>query len=148
MKFSLPVAFLLSYRHGQPVRGYTLKDDDQRGRHGKQPRGSRHGAWNPGLILSSEGYIKLRVGFQHPLADPNGYAYAHLVVWCAAGNLRPTKDHVLKFKNDDKTDYRLRNFELLPRRLLLAKNNVYIGQDAAGRFVADRREEEDPSVDF
>jgi hypothetical protein len=38
--------------------------------------------WSDEKIISSHGYVKLRVGAEHPLADPNGYAYEHLVV-CA-----------------------------------------------------------------
>ena len=52
-------------------------------------RGCRHGRWSREKMLSSHGYVKVRVGKDHPLADPNGYAYEHLLVWVAAGNPRP-----------------------------------------------------------
>jgi hypothetical protein len=45
--------------------------------------------WSDRRMFATNGYAKLRVGKGHPLADPNGYAYEHLVVWCAAGNPRP-----------------------------------------------------------
>lgn len=50
-----------------------------------------------------------------PLADPNGYAYEHLVVWCAAGRPRPKRGEIIHHRNEDKTDNRLSNLELLTR---------------------------------
>lgn len=44
-----------------------------RGKHGNHPRGPAHPRWNNGRMLSDEGYVKVRVGRDHPLADPNGY---------------------------------------------------------------------------
>jgi hypothetical protein len=108
-----------------------------KGNHDNHLRGGEHYRWNRGRLRSSEGYAKLRVGVDHPLADPNGYAYEHLVVWVAAGNPRPRPDQVLRFKNGDKGDCRLGNLKLEPRRVLLAKNNVGIAQDRSGRFVSE-----------
>jgi len=59
--------------------------------------------------------VKVRVGVEHPLADPNGYAYEHLVVWCAAGHPRPGPGQLLHHRSEDKTDNRLSNLELLTR---------------------------------
>lgn len=88
---------------------------DGRGRHGQHVRGSEHYRWNDSRILSEHGYVKLRVGESHPLADPNGYAYEHLIVWCSAGNARPTDDQVLHHRNEDKQDNRYDNLELTSR---------------------------------
>lgn len=66
-------------------------------------------------MQNEDGYTKIRVGVNHPLADPNGYAYEHLVVWCAAGHPRPTPNETLHHKNEDKTDNRYDNLELLTR---------------------------------
>lgn len=66
-------------------------------------------------LMDSHGYVKVRVGAGHPLADPNGYAYEHLVVWVAAGRARPGPDEILHHANGDKTDNRLENLELLSR---------------------------------
>lgn len=59
------------------------------GKHGKHRRGPNHPKWNTAKMISAEGYVKIRVGKVHPLADPNGYAYEHLLVWVSAGNPRP-----------------------------------------------------------
>lgn len=86
-----------------------------RGKHGNHARGRCAGRWNADKIISSNGYVKLRVGRGHPLADPNGYAYEHLVIWVAAGNERPRRGFLLHHRNGDKTDNRLENIELLSR---------------------------------
>lgn len=82
-----------------------------KGVHGKQPKASQHERWKPGGSVASNGYVKIRVGKTHPLADPNGYTYEHLVVWCAAGRPRPPKGFLLHHLNHDKTDNRLHNLE-------------------------------------
>jgi hypothetical protein len=78
-------------------------------------KSSTHGRWNDGQILSSHGYVKVRVGPEHPLADPNGYAYEHLLVWVSAGNARQAAGWVLHHRNETKTDNRLSNLELKRR---------------------------------
>ena len=85
---------------------------DGRGKHGNQVKGSEHSRWNE-AIISSHGYVKVRVGRQHPLADPNGYAYEHLLIWCAAGNLKPKEGEVIHHLNGDKHDNRIENLKLL-----------------------------------
>jgi hypothetical protein len=99
-----------------------------------------HYRWNRGRLRHSEGYALLRVGREHPLADPNGYAYEHLVIWVAAGRPRPGPGEVLTFRNGDRSDCRIDNLIVQPRRLLLARNNVYIGQDEHGRFKPEARD--------
>jgi hypothetical protein len=42
--------------------------------------GSRNPMWKGGRVLASNGYVLLRVGTGHPLADVRGYAYEHRVV--------------------------------------------------------------------
>ena len=79
------------------------------------PRASRQHRWKPGGSVASNGYVKIRVGKGHPLADPNGYAYEHLVVWCAAGRSRPQRGEIIHHLNGDKTDNRLANLQLMKR---------------------------------
>ncbi len=95
-------------------RKYGPGAGDQRGK-GSKASGPDHYRWNNGRIISDDGYVKVRVGVGHPLADPNGYAYEHLVVWCSAGNARPSNDETLHHRNEDKTDNRIGNLELLTR---------------------------------
>lgn len=86
-----------------------------RGKHGNHVKASKQHRWKPGSRVGSNGYVKVRAGKGHPLADPNGWAYEHLVVWCAAGNPRPTRNEILHHINGDKTDNRIENLQRLSR---------------------------------
>lgn len=85
---------------------------DLRGKHGHQARCSDHPRWREGISHSSHGYMKVSVGKDHPLADPNGYAYLHLLVWVAAGNPIPQTGEVIHHIDEDKTNNRYENLEL------------------------------------
>lgn len=86
-----------------------------RGKHGNQVSGAAHPRWNSGKMISADGYVKIRVGVKHPLADPNGYAYEHLIVWCAAGRPRPQMGYLLHHRDEDRQNNRLENLELKKR---------------------------------
>lgn len=100
-------------------------------------RGTDHYRWNEGRQSNEDGYVKVRVGVDHPLADPNGYAYEHLVVWCAAGRPRPSADETLHHKNEDKADNRISNLELLTRSEHNAHHIAERGRRENGQFAAD-----------
>lgn len=85
-------------------------------------------------MLSEDGYVKVRLGVGHPLADSNGYAYEHLVVWCAAGHPRPGKGETLHHRNEDKADNRYGNLELLTRGEHNALHIAERGRMANGQF--------------
>ena len=102
-------------------------------------RGPEHHRWNAGRLLSEDGYVKLRVGVDHPLADPNGYAYEHIVVWCAAGNPRPGDGETLHHKNENKADNRIDNLELLTRGVHNALHIAERGRNTLGQFNAAGR---------
>lgn len=89
--------------------------ENRRAHQQNRARASRQHRWKPGGSVASNGYVKLRVGKEHPLADPNGYAYEHLVIWCAAGKPRPEKGFLIHHKNEDKTDNRIENLALMTR---------------------------------
>ena len=93
-------------------------------------------------MLSSHGYVKVRVGREHPLADPNGYAYEHLLVWVAAGRSRPGHGELLHHRNEDKTDNRIENLELVTR----AQHNAIHNARRAGRLLDGRTWDEMPAV--
>lgn len=103
-----------------------------KGCHQNHARASKQHRWKPGGSVASNGYVKIRVGIDHPLADPNGYAYEHYVVWCSAGRQRPSGGEVLHHINEDKTDNRIGNLELMRRG---AHNSSHI-------IVGDRRDPE------
>lgn len=85
------------------------------GKHVNHTKSADHVKWSEEKMIASTGYTKVRVGKTHPLADPNGYAYEHLVIWCAAGLARPTSGQLIHHKNENKTDNRIENLELKRR---------------------------------
>lgn len=98
------------------VMGVSESDlPDGRGRHGKQNKDASHYRWNKSRIVSIEDYIKIRVGKSHPLADPNGYAYEHLLVWVSAGRPKPKAGELLHHANECTSDNRLGNLEIKTR---------------------------------
>jgi hypothetical protein len=42
--------------------------------------GPKNGFWKGGRVVASNGYVLIRVGKSHPLADSRGYAYEHRIV--------------------------------------------------------------------
>lgn len=100
-----------------------------RGHHGNHARSNRQHRWSEQKIIASNGYVKIRVGKDHPLADPNGYAYEHLVVWVAAGLQRPPRGFLIHHRNDVKTDNRFDNLELLSRGEHNRLHNQQKGRD-------------------
>ena len=78
-----------------------------------RPRSSNHPRWNDGRIIDERGYVMLRVGIGHPLANSKGYAYEHRAVWCSAGRRKPRSGEVVHHINGDRSDNRLENLAIL-----------------------------------
>ena len=117
------------------VNGMNFPKADKRGKHGNHSRGEKHPRWNNDKIVSQHGYIKIRVGTNHPLSDPNGYAYEHLLVWISAGNNPPASDELLHHRNGNKKDNRYINLKLVKRT---EHNSLHLserGRDSLGRFL-------------
>jgi HNH endonuclease len=106
-----------------------------RGNRTNHVRGSAHPRWNPGRIITEEGYVKVRVGVGHPLADPKGYAYEHLVVWRAAGKRLPKPHELLHHRDEDKANNRIDNLELITRKRHSQMHAAASERDAHGRFM-------------
>ena len=89
------------------------KDHNMKGVHDNHASGSRIGRWNNEKMISAEGYVKIRVGVSHPLADPNGYTYEHKLVIVSAYGIEALEGKIIHHKNDDKTDNRIENLQLV-----------------------------------
>ena len=46
----------------------------------KYQTGNKNGMWKGGRTVTKSGYVLVRVGKDHPLADTRGYAYEHRLV--------------------------------------------------------------------
>lgn len=123
------------YRAKQHAKKFGPGACDMRGKHGNHVSGRDHPRWNDSQILSSDGYVKVRVGKSHPLADPNGYAYEHLVIWISSGRRSPTPNEVLHHRNEIKTDNRLENLEIISRSRHNAHHLTERTRDEKGRFL-------------
>ena len=111
--------------------------------------------WNPDAkrIIASNGYVLIRVGRGHHLADVRGYAYEHLVVWVSAGFTRPSRSRLLHHISGVKTDNRLGNLKLMSRAEhnhlhnseKERKDNGQFGKKAAGRLLDGKEHNEFPA---
>lgn len=97
--------------------------------------GAANPRWNDGKILSSHGYVMVRVGVTHPCADSKGYAYEHNIVWLSAGKRKPEKNEILHHADEDKTNNRLDNLELITRAEHAALHCIPRNRDRYGRFL-------------
>ena len=80
----------------------------------KRARANRNTRWNDDRMITPHGYVKVRVGRNHPLADRYGYAYEHRLVLAAAGVEIP-EGHIVHHVNGVKTDNRIENLEVMSR---------------------------------
>jgi hypothetical protein len=101
-------------------------------------RAHKNSRWNRGRLLSSEGYVLVRVGRNHPLADPRGYAYEHLLVWVAAGRKRPRRGFLLHHRDEVKDHNRLGNLQLRRRSQHAQEHARRRRRDRSGRFLKSR----------
>lgn len=97
---------------------------DGRGKHGNHRRGMRHYRWNNGRMIDQGGYVKVRVGRSHPLADSNGYMHEHLLVWVLSGNPPPAPDELIHHKDENKEHNKINNFDLKQRSRHNAEHNA------------------------
>lgn len=76
-------------------------------------RGSENNNWRGGKSISSHGYVLVRVGKEHHLADVRGYAYEHRLVAEAKLGRRLKKGEIPHHINGNKQDNRPENIEIM-----------------------------------
>jgi len=79
-------------------------------------KGERNPFWKGGRSVASNGYVLIRVGVDHHLADCRGYAYEHRLVAEAKLNRRLVPKEAVHHINGIKDDNRPENIEVLPTR--------------------------------
>lgn len=105
-----------------------------RGKHNNHAKSENCGRWNNNKIISTDGYVKIRVGKTHPLADPNGYCYEHKLVVASAFGIDAIKGKLIHHKKG-KTDNRLENLEIQTRSSHNALHNSERGRNKKGQFL-------------
>lgn len=117
---------------------------DMRGRHGNHARGRHNGRWNDGRLITSQGYIAVRVSRDHPHAwGPPGtlhaYAYEHILVVMERIGRPLQPDETVHHRNGDRADNRDENLELLTRSEHAREHAIDDARDDLGRFAPDAR---------
>jgi len=80
---------------------------------GKGNVGPKNGFWKGGRTIASNGYVLVRVGRDHHLADVRGYAYEHRIVAEQKIGRKLSKGEIVHHINGIKTDNRFENIEVV-----------------------------------
>lgn len=76
--------------------------------------GPKNGMWKGGRTVTQHGYVLIRVGEDHHLADVRGYAYEHRVVAEEKIGRRLRDGEQVHHTNGDKQDNRRENLKVVP----------------------------------
>lgn len=129
------------YRARRHAEKFGPGAGDQRGRHDNHPTGVRNRRWNPAAIVTSQGYIAVRVPLDHPrgwgpAAGRHRYAYEHVLVAMRVLGRDLNPDEVVHHRNGRRDDNRPENLEVTTRAAHARDHGSYPGaRDKYGRFV-------------
>lgn len=75
--------------------------------------GKKNGMWKGGRSVASNGYILIRVGVNHHLADVRGYAYEHRLVAEKKLGRKLRKGEIVHHKDGNKQNNKPKNIQVL-----------------------------------
>lgn len=75
-------------------------------------KGKRNPNWKGGRTISSQGYVLIRVGKEHHLADVRGYAYEHRLVAEQKLGRKLRRGELVHHLNDNRADNRAENLRV------------------------------------
>lgn len=126
--------------------GPEAADVDMRGRHQNHARGQRNGRWAGDKLITSHGYVAVRVPIDHPHSwGPPGlnefrYAYEHVVMMMGVLGRPLHVNEVVHHKNGNRQDNRPENLELLTTSEHAEHHTSVPGvRDEFGRFNSAAR---------
>lgn len=125
--------------------GPEWADVDMRGRHGNHARGEASGKWQGDRIVTSHGYVAVRVhpDYPHAWGAPGlvgfKYAYEHVTIMVAHIGRPLEPNEVVHHRNGKRDDNRLENLELTTRSDHAREHSDVPGaRDAMGRFAPEK----------
>jgi hypothetical protein len=127
---------------------------DMRGRHGNHAHGERNGRFNAGRLLTSQGYVLVRVTRDHPRAfGPPGlrgaYAYQHDLVAEETLGRHLRAEEAVHHHNGQRDDNRPENLEVTTRSDHARGHAAHPdARDEAGRFKPGRRSDDPAEEDL
>lgn len=139
------------YRAKKHAQKFGQNAGDMRGRHGNHARGERNARWGGSKLVTSHGYIAVRVPIDHPHAwGPPAlrrfkYAYEHILVMMAHIGRPIAENEIVHHRDGDRTNNDLRNLQLMTaadhQRL---HANETRDRDSLGRFAPQDMRLKDP----
>lgn len=107
------------YRAKKHAQKFGPNAGDMRGRHKNHARGDKNARWAGNKLVTSHGYIAVRVPLNHPHAwgPPRlrhfKYAYEHIVAMMAHIGRPIAENEIVHHRDGDRTNNDLRNLQLM-----------------------------------
>ena len=135
------------YRAKKHAERFGVGAGNMSGKHGKHASGQKSGRWNSRTLLTSHGYVLVRVSPDHPRAfGPSRlkrfkYAYEHDIVMEASIGRFLNASEVVHHLNGKKDDNRPDNLAIETRSQHAVIHSSFSGarDNKTGRFTKEKR---------